>query len=84
MVACAPLIPSENITLTQYRVAEITMSQGSPFEDTVITSTGTREEVGCHLVLDLVYICSKKGFVVTLNDFRLLHFLKRLTRQIIL
>lgn len=41
VIACAPLIRSENIVLTQYQLGEISMAQASPFEDTVITSTET-------------------------------------------
>ncbi len=45
VVACAPLIESETITLRQYGEDEVTISQTSPFEDTIITSSGAREMV---------------------------------------
>ena len=45
VVSCAPLVMSENIVLNQYGVREVTLSQGSPFEDTVITTTESRDDV---------------------------------------
>lgn len=45
VVACAPLVVSENITLKQFGINQVTISQGSPFEDTVITTTGSRTTV---------------------------------------
>ena len=45
VIACAPLIASEKISLMQYGVGEVNIYQNSPFEDTVITTTNTREMV---------------------------------------
>ena len=45
VVACAPLLASETIVLTQQQEEEITISQTSPFEDTVIASSAPREMV---------------------------------------
>ncbi len=45
VVACAPLIESETITLRQYGEGEVTISQTSPFEDTIISNTKNREMV---------------------------------------
>ena len=50
VIGCAPLITSENIVLTQYRIRDITMSQSSPFEDTLLTSQNSRDAVR-HLVV---------------------------------
>ena len=45
VVACAPLIESETITLRQYGEGEVSISQTSPFEYTTITNGRTREMV---------------------------------------
>jgi len=45
VVACAPLIESEAITLRQYGEGEVSISQTSPFEYTTITSGRVREMV---------------------------------------
>ena len=44
-MACAPLFKSETITLTQYGEKEVTISQTSPYEDTIITNSRPREMV---------------------------------------
>ena len=45
VVACAPLIVSETITLRRFLGGEISISQTSPFEDTTITYTENRDMV---------------------------------------
>lgn len=45
VVACAPLLRSENIVLTQYGENEVTISQTSPYEDTVFASAAPRDMV---------------------------------------
>ena len=37
MIACAPLVASETITLNDYRTNYLSVSQQSPFEDTIFT-----------------------------------------------
>lgn len=39
MIACAPLVASETITLNDYRTDYLSVSQQSPFDDTIFTSS---------------------------------------------
>ena len=39
MIACAPLVASETITLNDYRTNYLSVSQQSPFDDTIFTSS---------------------------------------------
>jgi len=41
MIACAPLVASETIFLTDYSTNYLTASQQSPFDDTVFTTSGS-------------------------------------------
>lgn len=54
VIACAPLVESELIELRQYKVGDISLSQRSPFEDTVLTSTNTRTMV-CNTELQYLW-----------------------------
>ena len=66
-MACAPLIESETLTLTQYSEKEVTISQTSPYEYTVITNSLVRDMVSFSSTYNVRSSESLRGVALACN-----------------